>query len=126
MAEQALFVNNGTTAAKEEERGRDLARRYRCEFIDLKSYRLQQELFRKIPVELMFRYNFIPLEELADGRLAIAIDDPSRLMMIDEVSLLLGRPIVTKVATLSQITDILKKTEQSQRVLEEASEDFAV
>ncbi len=127
MAENAaLFVNNGTVAAKEEERGRDLARRYRCEFVDLKSFRLQQELFRKIPVEMMFRYNFVPLEEVRDGSLAIAIDDPSKLMMIDEVALLLQRPVVIKVATPSQISDILKKTEQSQRVLEEASEDFAV
>ncbi len=47
-------------------------------------------------------------------------------MMIDEISLLLGKRIVTKVATLSQITDILKKTEQSQRVLEEASEGFTL
>src|ERR1019366_3679695 len=122
----AIFVNNGTVGAQEEERGRDLARRYRCEFIDLKSFHLQQELFRKIPVELMFRYNFVPLQEQADGRLAIAIADPSQLMMIDEVSRLLVRTIATKVATLSQISDILKKTEQSQRVLEEASEDFAV
>jgi type IV pilus assembly protein PilB len=45
--------------------------------------------------------------------------------MIDEIGLLLGRPISTKVATLSQINDILKKTEQSQRVLEEAGEGFA-
>ena len=122
----AIFVNNGALAQKEEERGRDLARRYRCEFIDLKSFRMQQDLFRKVPVELMFRYNFVPLEELSDGALSIAIDDPSRLMMIDEIGLLLGRTIIPKVATLSQITDILKKTEQSQRVLEEASEDFAV
>ena len=47
-------------------------------------------------------------------------------MMIDEISLLLGRRIVTKVATLSQIADVLKKTEQSQRVLEEAGENFAL
>jgi type II secretory ATPase GspE/PulE/Tfp pilus assembly ATPase PilB-like protein len=128
MAENgAIFITNGTAVAgNEEDRGRDLAKRYRCEYVDLKSFHLQQELFRKIPVELMFRYNFIPLEELPDGRLAIAIADPSQLMMIDEVSLLLGRSVATKVATLSQISDILKKTEQSQRVLEEASEDFAV
>ena len=74
----------------------------------------------------MFRYNFVPLQETEDGRLAIAIADPSQLMMIDEISLLLGKRIVTKVATLSQIADILKKTEQSQRVLEEASEGFTL
>jgi hypothetical protein len=41
-------------------------------------------------VHLMFRYKFVPLEETADGKLAIAIADPSQLMMIDEISLLLG------------------------------------
>jgi len=74
----------------------------------------------------MFRYNFVPLEETEDGRLAIAIADPSQLMMIDEISLLLGKRIVTKVATLAQISEILKKTEQSKRVLEDASEGFAL
>src|SRR5205807_5635927 len=77
-------------------------------------------------VQLMFRYNFIPLEETQDGRLAIAIADPSQLMMIDEISLLLGKRIVTKVSTLAQITEILKKTEQSQRVLQDASEGFTL
>ena len=47
-------------------------------------------------------------------------------MMVDEISLRLGRRIQTKVATLAQIGDILKKTEQSQRVLEEASEGFTL
>src|SRR5438045_6303868 len=47
-------------------------------------------------------------------------------MMIDEISLLLGKRIVTKGETLAQITEILKKTEQSKRVLEDASEGFAL
>jgi len=68
----------------------------------------------------------VPLDETADGRLAIAIADPSQLMMIDEISLLLGKRIVTKVSTLKQISDILKKTEQSKRVLEDASEGFTL
>jgi type IV pilus assembly protein PilB len=108
------------------ERAQDVARRYRCEFVDLTDFQLHHELFKKIPVELMFRYNFVPLEETTDGRLAIAIADPSQLMMIDEISLLLQKRIVTKVSTLKQISDILKKTEQSQRVLEEASEGFTL
>src|SRR6266481_1602848 len=114
------------TAGDELERARDIARRYRCEFIDLSDFQLHHDLFEKIPVHLMFRYNFVPLEETADGRLAIAIADPSQLMMIDEISLLLGKRIVTKVSTLKQISEILKKTEQSKRVLEDASEGFTL
>jgi type IV pilus assembly protein PilB len=108
-----------------EQRARDLATRYRCEFIDLRDYHLDAELFKTVPVDLMFRYNFVPLEENA-GVLWIAIADPSKLMLIDEISWLLSRRVKTKVALLSQINDILKKTEQSQRVLEEASEGFVL
>jgi type II secretory ATPase GspE/PulE/Tfp pilus assembly ATPase PilB-like protein len=136
MAEKKPFINggNGGKVASvvpekpltDAERAQDTARRYRCEFVDLNDFQLQHELFKKVPVDLMFRYNFIPLEETRDGKLAIAIANPSQLMMIDEISLLLGKRIITKVATLKQISDILKKTEQSQRVLEEASEGFAL
>jgi type II secretory ATPase GspE/PulE/Tfp pilus assembly ATPase PilB-like protein len=133
MAEKkSVFVNGGNggviagAPADGMERAQDVARRYRCEFVDLHDFQLQHDLFKKIPVHLMFRYNFIPLEETKDGKLAIAIADPSQLMMIDEISLLLGKRIVTKVSTLAQITEILKKTEQSQRVLQDASEGFTL
>src|SRR6185437_6799455 len=92
---------------------------------DLRDYHLVAELFKTVPVDLMFRYNFVPLEQ-NDSTLAIAIADPSKLMMIDEIGSLLDRRIKTRVATLTQISDILKKTEQSQRVLEEASEGFVL
>jgi type II secretory ATPase GspE/PulE/Tfp pilus assembly ATPase PilB-like protein len=121
-----LFIQPLGGDGDEQSRARELARRYRCEFVDLNDYKIHHELFKKVPVELMFRDNFVPLAELEDGRLAIAIADPSQLMMIDEISLLTGRRIVPKVATLSQITEILKKTEQSQRVLEEAGETFTL
>ena len=98
-----------------------LARRYRSEFIDLRNFRIRHEVLRSVPVDMMFRYNFVPLEQEED-RLVIAVSDPSKLMMLDEISGLLAQRIVTRVATLSQITDLLKKTEQSQRVLDEASE----
>ena len=136
MAEKKPLINGGNGGkvasmtpekpATDADRAQDIARRYRCEFVDLNDFQLQHELFKKVPVDLMFRYNFIPLEETRDGKLAIAIADPSQLMMIDEISLLLGKRILTKVSTLKQISDILKKTEQSQRVLEEASEGFAL
>jgi type IV pilus assembly protein PilB len=123
----ALFVNGADVQIQpgtdDQARARDLAKRYRSEFVDLRNFHIHHELFKSVPVDLMFRYNFVPLEE-QNGKLSIAIADPSRLMMIDEIGLLLNKCIVTKVATLSQISDILKKTEQSQRVLDEAGERF--
>ncbi len=109
------------TEQDETAQAQSLARRYRSEFVDLRNFRIQHEVLRSVPVDMMFRYNFVPLEQQED-RLVIAVSDPSKLMMIDEISGLLGQRIVTRVATLSQITDLLKKTEQSQRVLDEASE----
>ncbi len=109
------------TELDETERAQTLAQRYRCEFVDLKHFRIQHELMKRVPVDMMFRYNFVPLEQ-QDDRLIIAVSDPSRLMVLDEIAGLLGQRIATRVATLTQITDLLKKTEQSQRVLDEASE----
>ena len=132
LEKKSVFVGGGNgqgstgSHATDLEHAKDVARRYRCEFIDLHNFQLHHDLFTKISPHLMFRYNFVPLEETTDGRLAIAIADPSQLMMIDEISLLLGKRIITKVATLAQISEILKKTEQSKRVLEDASEGFTL
>jgi len=130
MVGKTPFFVNGTSGgpvdhAAEETRAKDLARRYRCEFVDLHNFHIHHDLFRSVPVDLMFRYNFVPLEE-RDGHLVIAIADLPGSPWIDEVGLLLGKRLVTKVATLSQISNLLKKNEQSQRVLEEASEGFAL
>jgi type IV pilus assembly protein PilB len=121
VAESPVVVMPVPILADEVARSQALAARYRCEFVDLKNFRIQHDLFRSVPVDMMFRYNFVPLEQMED-RLVIAVSDPSRLMLLDEIAGLLGQRVVTRVATLSQITDLLKKTEQSQRVLDEASE----
>src|SRR5436309_13574273 len=100
-----------------------LAERYRYEFVDLKGVHLDLELFRSIQVDLMFRYNFVPLR-VEGNALAVAMADPSDLVVVDEVSALLGRPLIIKVAPLSEIQELLKKSESSQRLLEHATEGF--
>ena len=110
---------------REAAEARALAARYRWEFVDLREGRIDHELFRTIPVDLMFRYNFVPLAA-DNGTLEIALADPRNLNVIDELSILLQKKLRIKVATLSQIADLLKKSEQSQRVLEEVTEGFAL
>ncbi len=55
----------------EREAARKLAERYRCAFVDLREQRIDPDLFRSIPAEMMFRYKFVPLEargKHVDGR----------------------------------------------------------
>jgi type IV pilus assembly protein PilB len=110
---------------REREQARRLAARYRCSFIDLLEQRIDPDLFRTIPADLMFRFNFVPLV-VHDGILVIAVADPSQVMLSDELPLLLGKKLAIRVATPRQISDLLKRTEQSQRVLEQATEAFTL
>src|ERR1700733_15407018 len=109
----------------EQEAAQAIAARYRCEYIDLREAGIDHDLFRSIPVDLMFRYNFVPMQA-RNGTLEIALSDPRNLNLIDELTLLLNKKLRVKVATLSQISELLKKTEQSQRVLEEVTEGFTL
>src|SRR6187401_1530133 len=108
-------------ASDEVMRARKLAERYRLEFIDMDEFRINQELFRAIPADLMLRYGFVPCRK--DGNaLVIVVSDPTDLPMIDEVSVVLKMPIKVTVGAPSAIQSILKKSESSQRVLDSASE----
>src|SRR5260370_2376206 len=126
--DQHTNVIAGAASAADEQHEREVARtladRYRFAFIDLREQRIDPELFRTIPADLMFRYNFVPLE-VQNNVLSIAVADPS-VQMSDELPLLLGKKLAIRVATARQIGDLLKRTEQSQRVLEQATEAFAL
>jgi type IV pilus assembly protein PilB len=107
----------------EEQNAKTLAERYRLEFIELKDFQIDHSLFRSIPVDLMFRYNFVPFKKENDI-LYVVVADPSNILMVDDLELQLGTRIRMLVGTHSAIQDVLKKSESSQRVLEEATETF--
>jgi type II secretory ATPase GspE/PulE/Tfp pilus assembly ATPase PilB-like protein len=107
----------------EEKNARRLAENLRLPFVSLQGFRVDPELFLSIPVDLMFRYNFIPYQTEGHA-LAIVAADPSDVTMLDELEVFLKRPIRLNVGIRSEIQDVLKKSESSQRVLEEVSEDF--
>ena len=94
---------------REAAEAKALAARYRSEFVDLKECHIDHELFRSVPVDLMFRYNFVPLRA-ENGTLEIAMADPRKLFLVDEIALLLKKKLRVRIATMSQISDLLKKT----------------
>jgi type II secretory ATPase GspE/PulE/Tfp pilus assembly ATPase PilB-like protein len=122
-----LYVGAPETSAAEQAleraQAKRLAERYRLEFVELSQFSIDHELFRAIPADLMLRYGFVPYRREGQA-LVIVVSDPTDLPMIDELAVLLATPIKVTVGTPSAIQSILKKSESSQRVLEEATESF--
>ncbi len=111
----------------EEERdlaqARALAERLELPFDPLDQFHVEPELFRTIPVEIMIRYQFLPLR-LVGEVLEVIMADPSDLVGLNEVELAITRPLRVIVGPRSRINDILEKSESTQRVLDEATEGF--
>jgi type IV pilus assembly protein PilB len=102
---------------------RELAERLGLPFDPLDEFHVDPELFRAIPVEVMLRYQFLPLRTLGDT-LEVVMADPSNVVNINEMELALARPLDVSVGPGSRIAEILEKSESTQRVLDEATEGF--
>ncbi|HVR69559.1 MAG TPA: GspE/PulE family protein [Vicinamibacteria bacterium] len=113
------------SAAEEEVVARTLASRFHLEYVDVASYAPDPDILQSVPVELMFRYNFLPYRREA-GRLVLVMADPTDIPVVDELSLLLQTPIQPAVGTPSAIQEALKRSQGTQRVLEEAGESFKI
>src|SRR6478672_13531451 len=99
MATERVKLLDPVTEAAD---AKTIAARYRCEYVDLREASIDHDLFRSIPVDLMFRYNFVPLHA-KNGTLEIALADPRNLNLVDELSIQLRKKLRVKVATLTQI-----------------------
>ena len=110
-------------AASEETRARQLAERLGLPYVDLWTFRIDAEVFRSIPLEWMLRFEFVP-ERRDDGTLSVVMADPSDVVKRDELEALLKARLKVKVGSRAALQDILQKSDSTQRVLEEATEEF--
>ncbi len=110
-------------AASEETRARQLAERLGLPYVDLWTFRIDAEVFRSIPLEWMLRFEFVP-EVRDNGTLSVVMADPSDVVKRDELESLLRARLRVKVGSRAALQDILQKSESTQRVLEEATEEF--
>lgn len=102
---------------------RALATQFGYEFADLSEFTTDEEILAELPPDTMYRYRFIPMERVGET-LAIAVADPTDVVRLDELEILLDRPLTIRIASESAIETVLKKGEGTSRVLKDVSEDF--
>jgi type IV pilus assembly protein PilB len=100
-----------------------LAEQRDLRYIDLTDFHINPKFFEKVTVDLMQRYQFVPVEDAGEA-LVVAMTDPNNIPAIDEIEMILGRALEIRVSTLSGIQEALKRSGTSERVLQSVSEDF--
>ena len=108
---------------------RDLARRYRLPFVNLLPQDgdspIDYSILSELPVDLMVRNQFVPLKR-ENGKLHIAMADPTDLDRLDDLASALRMRLVPHVATAGAIDVVLRKGDATQRVLQEAASGFRI
>ena len=107
----------------EEELAQALSEQFNLEYTDLDNFRMDEELLNSLPTDAIYRFRFVPLEMTPEA-LVVAISDPTDVVKLDELELMLGHSLRIRLATESAIASVIKTGEGTRRVLREVSEDF--
>ena len=97
-----------TGSARRGNRARAVGTRCGFEFGDVATFAPYPEILQSVPVELMFRYSFLPYRREGE-RLVLVMADPTDIPVVDELSLLLKVPVQPAVGTPTAIQEALKK-----------------
>jgi type IV pilus assembly protein PilB len=114
LAEQAksgkplgrLLIEQGTIS--ETELVRTLARQVGLEFVDLADWTIDGSVASLVPESLARRYQAIPIG-WEDGKLVVAMADPSNVFAVDDIRALAGTDVRSVVATASQILETIER-----------------
>ncbi|MBX3331372.1 MAG: Flp pilus assembly complex ATPase component TadA [Nitrospira sp.] len=132
--EDVLRRLNGVTAAlgqtlisegllSEDQLAHALAVQYDLPYDPLTDFQVDSRYYETISIKLMQRFPFVPIAERS-GALTIAVADPQNLLGLDELELLIGKPVDRIVSSKSAILAVLDRSEGSSQALRELEAEY--
>ncbi len=107
----------------EDQLAYSLAQLHGLRFQPLSDFRVDPRFYQNIPVELMHRHPFVPVQQQGD-LLTVAIPDPHDLQRLDALELLLNLPLRFVVSPKHQILAALGRSEGSSQALKELEAEY--
>ena len=107
----------------EDQLAHALATQYDLPYDPLVDFRVDPQYFKTISVKLMQRFPFVPITEQS-GVLTIAVAEPHNLFGLDELELLIGKPLDRVVSSRSAILAALERSEGSSQALRELEAEY--
>ena len=107
----------------EDQLAHALAAQYGLPYDPLTDFRVDPRYYETISIKLMQRFPFVPITERS-GVLTIAVAEPQNLLGLDELELLIGKPLDRIVSTRSAILAVLERSEGSSQALRELEAEY--
>ncbi|MEK9142119.1 MAG: pilus assembly protein PilB, partial [Nitrospirota bacterium] len=116
-----MLISEGLLS--EDQLAQAVAVQYSLPYDPLKDFQVDSRYYETISVKLMQRFPFIPIAE-RDGVLTIAIADPQNVLRLDELELLIGKPLELIVSPKSAILSALDRSAGSRQALRELEVEY--
>ncbi|MBL8038840.1 MAG: Flp pilus assembly complex ATPase component TadA [Nitrospira sp.] len=107
----------------EDQLAQALADQHGLRYDPLTNVRVDPQYYESISIKWMQRVPFVPLREQA-GVLTIAVAEPQNLLGLDELELLIGKPLELVVSSRSAIMAALERSEGSSQILREFEAEY--
>ena len=89
----------------EQDLAQALAEQFGLDYIDLGAFKMDEELLNTLPTDAIYRFNFVPMNT-SSGVLSVAVSDPTDVVKLDELELLLGCSLRLSIATETAIASL--------------------
>ena len=106
-----------------------LAQQVGLGFVDLEEITIDTAVTLLVPESLVRRYQAIPIQWDAQGRLVVTMADPSNVFAADDIRAMTGAEVVTVVSPPSQVQQLIDKVHrldgEVDTMAQEAADEFA-
>ncbi len=107
---------------------RTLAQQVGLGFVDLDDLTIDATVTMLVPESLARRYQAIPIQWDAQGRLVVTMADPSNVFAADDIRAMTGAEVVTVVSPPSQVQQLIDKVhrldDEVDTMAQEAADEF--
>jgi type IV pilus assembly protein PilB len=115
-----VLIESG--ALRDDQLARALAERLGIDYVDLSVFEIDVGAVNLIPAEAARRYQAVPVGFLADGTVLLAMADPTNVLTVDEMSLMIGVPVTPAAAAREDISALIARTSRLDESVVEVEE----
>jgi type IV pilus assembly protein PilB len=120
---EQVLIDEGVITA--DQLARAIAERFGLDHLDLTRFKVDMVAANAIPPELAKRHLMVPVDQVDERTLLVAMVDPANVVAVDDLAIRTGRRVRVAVASADDITSLISRLNRLDAAVTEAVEEEA-